>query len=294
MTAILNSIALLTLIACGVGGLVLLRARLREARHDLGPICARCNAPADELIDFTCPACRHDVRELGLAVPQDRSPVSIFWRAIALTVATAFAAFVIYTWLAATWPPVRRFAWELEMTPAFAGRSSQVERFDVSATGRERGDVITGTIDVDMRLPKGVPLSLQIDERTRQATVRELNGRTVLQAPYGRDLLNRWLDATKIDTSDEMIIDAVAELDRDIEMLLAGKSDWNQAIIPGKPQSWTWGWNGGGVDATPDWLLPSFVMLVSSVWVAALRRYLNRVPIASSWHPTPPSEAIRS
>ena len=165
MIVILNLLALSVLASSGIAGLTMLRVRLREVRQDVSPICARCNAPADELTDFVCPACGHDVREMGLAAPADRSPVPVYWRAVALTVALAIAAVVVYGWLAAVVPPVNRFVLELDMSPVVVGTPTPVERFEVSAVGSKRGDVITGTIDVDIQVPIGLPLTLRLMRR---------------------------------------------------------------------------------------------------------------------------------
>ena len=104
-------------------GVILIVRALLEPMPGATPACARCGHVAADMVDFTCPGCRHDVREAGLfAAPAD-SAAARFWRAAAITM----AAVVGYTVVASTLMSDRQrrnaFETTLQLGPA-SGSSS--------------------------------------------------------------------------------------------------------------------------------------------------------------------------
>ena len=255
---ILDTIALLVLAATAVAGLIILRDRLNRARLNMAPVCANCVTPAAALVDFTCPGCGMDVRERGLSIPSERSPLAIFWRGVTLTIVVVLVGVIASLLLPVVAPPVTKST--LAATISAGNVANAFEQMDMSGSIRRYREQTAGTIQLQLVLNDGTTSLAQIDAATRRVDVSAPDG-TRTTRDYQRDWARRWVvdagvNAITWDASSEAMI---ASIDQ---------------ILDGRDTRW----GGTSVQEPPHWITPAVVIGCCVLWVIDLLLLTRHLP----------------
>jgi hypothetical protein len=276
----LNLVALVVMIACGVAGVAMLRARVRAAARDVGPVCGRCGWPARHLTDFVCPQCNHDVREMGLAVPPRRSPLGLFWRAVVAAVVATIGGAAGYVVLGAVLPPERTFSMTLGLMPAgrggpVTGPAAKIDRIDLSFAGRAWWRRVRGDIAVDVLLADGNGMSLHVDPATRAAEVTDVQGAVRGAGTFDAGVVEQMFRDAALDVSDPAVAAQAKALTAEVAGLTEDREIQGTPARRSSDETLFGAWSGTISTWQASIVVPVITIVSSTAWLVAMMLLLR-------------------
>ena len=274
---LLNLVALFILLALIAIGVAMIIRALLEPAPGANTSCAACGRDAADLVDFTCPGCRQDVRDAGLTSTPLDSAVARFWRAGAIT-CLAIAAVGFSS--AALWrlaPATRVFDLSAELQPGF---TSAIERIDMKFDGASRQagsdqeQTVRGRLVADLAVADGRMTALEVEFPDAAARVIDENGNATAPRPLSDAVVRRWFETAGVDTSGAAgyaataLHDGIARLGRAPGF---ETYEWRHGM-----RYFSGGFGGSMHARPPSWLVPVLAVTWGIVWLLAMRRWLRR------------------
>jgi len=181
----LSLIALAVFLSALLGAAVLLWRRLPgAAAASAGEVaCVRCGTPGRLLAadSFLCPACRHDVRDLGVALARPGAAAGPLWRVVGFSAALGVVALAGTAIGVQAMPRTQYVAAEASFWQS--GKGYRLVMFAVNGRrimrGAERGP-LEGELTADLFLTNGEVLTLEVQSPSRRYRVIDTAGREVV------------------------------------------------------------------------------------------------------------------
>jgi hypothetical protein len=262
-------------------------------------VCVRCGTPGRLLAadTFVCPVCRHDVRDLGVALVRPGVGAAPLWRIVLCTVVCAIGLGAT-NFVMQEAPRVYYTENEASLRQQRAG--SAYRRVEFRATGRRvtpgaQREPLEGDLTADVFLTNGQVFTLEVFSPSLRYRVIDTAGREAVpltaEGAFNESAVLQWLAAAGLDPSDRVIRALARAAYQRVDELL------NLWLPPPPPLEYVGGYSTGGSaggggfgGGLPPYALPAAVAFWSVLWLAwlwvALRRRQRGRP------PAPPREGV--
>jgi hypothetical protein len=288
----LNVIALVTFYLAVATAALSLRQRLRPSGGFVGAgglACVACGSPASALSTFSCPACRRDVREYGLAALRGRggggAATGPLWALLAWTAALGVVAGLLtaltYDRLAADYQD-----FQVDRQTSFLADSGGYTIIVHGGGSMLGGRPGPGTAAADLWVRGRGFASLEVRVPPLRGRVVDADGAELApEASLDLPLVFKWFEAAGADPEDAVVDhqarqalwSIAADLRHPVQVLPSRKP----LPVMSSMSNSIGGGSSSGRQLGPEWLGPSALIIWTAVWLAGawlLPRWWTRLP----------------
>ncbi|HSZ54602.1 MAG TPA: hypothetical protein VK797_03015 [Tepidisphaeraceae bacterium] len=251
------------------------------------PVCLACQIPAGLLAadSFICPACRRDVRVLGIGLVRPRGFAAPFWRLVNYSVGLCAVGLIASALVTANLPTVD-YVSALSNTQV---EGEPYENLDINVTGRRTGNgPLEGELSADLYLNNGELVTLVVQCPGLRYRVIDTRGHESQWSdePLSQEAVLSWLAAGGMDVADPQIRRQAPWMLRKLESGLAGMPDasFGEATTL-QPRYFRGGTSSTSSSGPLPQAVPLCVIAWSLIWLAGMWLILRQATLTPGGGP---------